>query len=138
MRQAGEQVGKKGIVRDRKVHIQVIENVIKYSLDNGLAPVGLTFSPVTGAKGNIEFLLYIDGKTSQAAEAAISHEQIEKSSTPPTRSWNKESISKTKETDMKLSKKYRLWNFRLSESLFHTQMLPEQPAKSLWTEHRSA
>ena len=73
-----EQVGKKGIVRDRKVHIQVIENVIKYSLDNGLAPVGLTFSPVTGAKGNIEFLLYIDGKTSQAAEAAISHEQIEK------------------------------------------------------------
>ena len=34
-----EQVGKKGIVRDRKVHIQVIENVIKYSLDNGLAPV---------------------------------------------------------------------------------------------------
>ena len=73
-----EQVGKKGIVRDRKVHIQVIENVIKYSLDNGLAPVGLTFSPVTGAKGNIEFLLYIDGKTSQTAEAAISHEQIEK------------------------------------------------------------
>ena len=55
-----------------------IENVIKYSLDNGLAPVGLTFSPVTGAKGNIEFLLYIDGKTSQTAEAAISHEQIEK------------------------------------------------------------
>ena len=73
-----EQVGKKGIVRDRKVHIQVIENVIKYSLDNGLAPVGLTFSPVPGAKGNIEFLLYIDGKTSQTAEAAISHEQIEK------------------------------------------------------------
>ena len=73
-----EQVGKKGIVRDRKVHIQVIENVIKYSLDNGLSPVGLTFSPVTGAKGNIEFLLYIDGKTSQTAEAAISHEQIEK------------------------------------------------------------
>lgn len=84
-----EQVGKKGIVRDRKVHIQVIENVIKYSLDNGLAPVGLTFSPVTGAKGNIEFLLYIDGKTSQAAEAATATSRSKKSSTPPTRSWNK-------------------------------------------------
>ena len=33
---------------------------------------------MTGAKGNIEFLLDIDGKTSQTAEAAISHEQIEK------------------------------------------------------------
>lgn len=57
-----EQVGKKGIVRDKKVHIQVIENVIKYTIDNGLNPAGLTYSPVKGAKGNIEYLLYIDGK----------------------------------------------------------------------------
>ena len=60
-----EQVGKKGIVRDRKVHVQVIENVIKYTIKNGLRPAGLTYSPVTGAKGNIEFLLYIDGKLKQ-------------------------------------------------------------------------
>ncbi len=54
-----EQVGKKGIIRDRKVHVQVIENVIKYSLESGFVPSGLTYSPVKGAKGNIEFLIYL-------------------------------------------------------------------------------
>ena len=54
-----EQVGKKGIIRDRKVHVQVIENVIKYSLESGFIPSGLTYSPVKGAKGNIEFLIYL-------------------------------------------------------------------------------
>ncbi len=54
-----EQVGKKGIVRDKKVHAEVIRNVISYALANGLYPQGLTFSPVTGAKGNIEYLLYL-------------------------------------------------------------------------------
>lgn len=63
-----EQVGKKGIVRDRKVHVQVIENVIKYTVENRLRPAGLTYSPVTGAKGNIEFLLYIDGKLNSEEE----------------------------------------------------------------------
>lgn len=52
-----DQVGKKGIVRDKNVHREVIENVIRYAKDNGFYPVGLTFSPVTGAKGNIEYLL---------------------------------------------------------------------------------
>ncbi len=52
-----EQVGKKGIVRDKKVHEEVIENVIGYARENGFYPCGLTFSPVTGAKGNIEYLL---------------------------------------------------------------------------------
>ena len=54
-----EQVGKKGIVRDKNVHKEVIENVIGYAKDCNLYPVGLTFSPVTGTKGNIEYLLYL-------------------------------------------------------------------------------
>ena len=54
-----EQVGKKGIVRDRKVHKEVIEKVAAYAADCGLEPEGLTFSPVTGAKGNIEYLMYL-------------------------------------------------------------------------------
>ena len=53
------QVGKKGIVRDPAVHKEVIENVIRYGEDNGLYSHGLTFSPVTGTKGNIEYLLYM-------------------------------------------------------------------------------
>lgn len=54
-----EQVGKKGIVRDSKVHVEVIENVIGYASDNGLFPHGLDYSPVKGTKGNIEYLLYL-------------------------------------------------------------------------------
>lgn len=52
-----EQVGKKGIVRDRNVHREVIEKVIGYAEENSLNPQELTFSPMTGAKGNIEYLL---------------------------------------------------------------------------------
>lgn len=54
-----EQVGKKGIVRDSKVHVEVIEDVIGYASDNGLYPHGLDYSPVKGTKGNIEYLLYL-------------------------------------------------------------------------------
>ena len=54
-----EQVGKKGIVRDAKVQEEVIRNVISYGEKNGLYAHGLIYSPVTGAKGNIEYLLYL-------------------------------------------------------------------------------
>jgi len=54
-----EKVGKGGIVRDVNVHKEVIRNVASYALENGLKPQGLTFSPVTGAKGNIEYLMYL-------------------------------------------------------------------------------
>jgi 23S rRNA (cytidine1920-2'-O)/16S rRNA (cytidine1409-2'-O)-methyltransferase len=81
-----EQVGKKGIVRDKKVHIQVIENVVKYAIESGLNPSGLTYSPVKGAKGNIEYLLYIDGKSKENCQDIVlpiidivnaSHEELE-------------------------------------------------------------
>ena len=54
-----EKVGKGGIVRDKAVHREVIENVIKYAENAGLTPCGLSYSPITGAKGNIEYLLYM-------------------------------------------------------------------------------
>lgn len=62
-----EQVGKKGIVRDSKVHVEVIGNVIGYASDNGLYPHGLDYSPVKGTKGNIEYLLYLK-KTESSEE----------------------------------------------------------------------
>lgn len=62
-----EQVGKKGIVRDSKVHVEVIESVICYASDNGLFPHGLDYSPVKGTKGNIEYLLYLK-KTESSEE----------------------------------------------------------------------
>lgn len=54
-----DQVGKKGIVRDAEVHKEVIRNVIAYGESSGLYSHGLTYSPVTGTKGNIEYLLYM-------------------------------------------------------------------------------
>lgn len=70
-----EQVGKKGIVRDRKVHEEVIRNVIGYANENGLVPLGLTYSPVTGAKGNIEYLLYLS-KSPSETETAVAESDI--------------------------------------------------------------
>ncbi len=79
-----EQVGKKGIVRDINVHKEVIRNVIGYAKDCGLYPQGLTFSPVTGAKGNIEYLLHLkksvnDSFCEDAVEqiADMSHETLD-------------------------------------------------------------
>lgn len=51
-----EDVGKNGIVRDKKIHKRVVENVIQYGLDNSLYIQSLTYSPITGGEGNIEFL----------------------------------------------------------------------------------
>jgi 23S rRNA (cytidine1920-2'-O)/16S rRNA (cytidine1409-2'-O)-methyltransferase len=54
-----EQVGKGGIVRDKTIHREVIRNVMKYANEFKLYPKNLTFSPVTGAKGNIEYLMLL-------------------------------------------------------------------------------
>lgn len=60
-----EQVGKKGIVKDKAVHLEVIQKVAGYALENGLLPTDLTFSPMTGAKGNIEYLVKLVKKENQ-------------------------------------------------------------------------
>ncbi len=51
-----EQVGKRGVVREQSVHRQVIEQVLAYAAEQGLTLLGLTYSPITGPEGNIEFL----------------------------------------------------------------------------------
>ncbi len=54
-----EQVGKKGIVRDAKVHLEVINKMIAFSIAEGYSIMNLSFSPITGGDGNIEFLLHL-------------------------------------------------------------------------------
>ncbi len=54
-----EQVGKKGVVRDSKVHKEVIEKIIAFSESIGFCVKNLSFSPIKGPEGNIEFLLYL-------------------------------------------------------------------------------
>ena len=52
-------VGKKGVVKDPQVHIDVITNIVNASGELGLVPIGLTYSPVKGPEGNIEYLVYL-------------------------------------------------------------------------------
>ncbi|MBQ9610261.1 MAG: TlyA family RNA methyltransferase [Lachnospiraceae bacterium] len=54
-----EKVGKKGVVRDKDVHIEVISKVIGYAESIELIPLMLSFSPIKGPEGNIEYLLYM-------------------------------------------------------------------------------
>lgn len=61
-----EHVGKNGVVRDKKVHIAVVEEIIAFCLENGFSVLGLDYSPIKGPQGNIEYLLYI--KRSDAPE----------------------------------------------------------------------
>ena len=75
------QVGKKGIVRDPAVHREVIENVAGYAADNGLYCHGLTYSPVTGTKGNIEYLMFLrklpsDTEINIEGTVRSSHEEL--------------------------------------------------------------
>ena len=51
-----EKVGKKGVVRDKKVHLEVLENFLKHADDAGFSVKGLTWSPIRGPEGNIEYL----------------------------------------------------------------------------------
>jgi len=53
-------VGKKGVVREASTHIEVIENVLNYSKELGFAMTELTYSPVKGPNGNIEFLCSLE------------------------------------------------------------------------------
>lgn len=55
-----EKVGKKGVVRDKKVHEEVIENVTQFAITNGFSIHALEYSPIKGPEGNIEYLVYIE------------------------------------------------------------------------------
>lgn len=54
-----EKVGKKGVVRDKSVHIEVIEQVTDFARQIGFLPLKLDYSPIKGPEGNIEYLLHI-------------------------------------------------------------------------------
>ena len=63
-----ENVGKKGVVRDKSVHKAVIEKIINSALENGYSVSALDFSPIKGPEGNIEYLCYLE-KSREAVRA---------------------------------------------------------------------
>lgn len=73
-----EKVGKKGVVRDIKVHEEVVCNVMTYAIAIGFKILELSFSPIKGPEGNIEYLLYIEKDTdSTDEECSVSEENLD-------------------------------------------------------------
>ena len=79
-----DNVGKRGVVRNPKVHREVIAEVFEFTEALGFTVKGLTFSPIKGPNGNIEYLMYIvknAGESEQidiAAVVAEAHEALDK------------------------------------------------------------
>lgn len=65
------QVGKGGVVRDPEIHKEVIKKVLGMACDNGFGLLGLTYSPIKGPKGNIEYLMYIKNNSDDKIAADI-------------------------------------------------------------------
>ncbi len=61
-----EKVGKKGVVRDPAVHLEVLEHFLDHARENHFTVLGITYSPIRGPEGNIEYLGYLE--KSEAAE----------------------------------------------------------------------
>ena len=53
-----DKVGKKGVVRDKAVHKEVVTNIVNFLIDNEFTVLGLSFSPIKGPEGNREYLVY--------------------------------------------------------------------------------
>ncbi|MEY8338813.1 TlyA family RNA methyltransferase [Lachnospiraceae bacterium 62-35] len=66
-----EKVGKKGVVRERTVHLEVIQMVIHFALSLGFEVLALSFSPIKGPEGNIEYLLYLQNQPTERGDSEI-------------------------------------------------------------------
>ena len=64
-----EKVGKKGVVRDKSVHEEVVNNIISFALSNGFSVLDLEYSPIKGPEGNIEYLVYLKNDEVQSVSA---------------------------------------------------------------------
>ena len=53
-----EKVGKKGVVRDIEVHLEVVNKIVTFLIENEFNILGLSFSPIKGPEGNREYLVY--------------------------------------------------------------------------------
>ena len=81
-----ENIGKKGVVRDKSVHTDVVRSITAFAAENGFKVLNVDFSPIKGPEGNIEYLMYIektetgemlwDGSVEELVER--SHENLDK------------------------------------------------------------
>ena len=69
-----EKVGKKGVVRDPAVHLEVLEHFLIHAKENHFTVLGITYSPIRGPEGNIEYLGFL--RKSEEADAAVDLQAI--------------------------------------------------------------
>lgn len=73
-------LNKKGVVKDHKVHLKVIKDIIGYCEDIGFTIVGLDYSPVKGTEGNIEYLLYLKKTNEEILNKVVDPNKVVESS----------------------------------------------------------
>ena len=71
-----EKVGKKGVVREINTHYQVIKDILEYSMDIGFEILSLSYSPIKGPEGNIEYLLYMKKSNSLNSKNEVNYKII--------------------------------------------------------------
>ncbi len=82
-----EEVGKKGVVRDPAVHLQVVQGILDFVPDLGFTAMGLDYSPIRGPEGNIEYICYLKNGSfpappqDAAAVVRASHEAFKEGKT---------------------------------------------------------
>ncbi|GEK33979.1 TlyA family RNA methyltransferase [Kurthia sibirica] len=68
-----EKVGKKGVIRDAKVHVEVLEKVASFATEIGFVLKAASYSPITGGEGNIEFLFHLYNPQPDEQVESIGH-----------------------------------------------------------------
>lgn len=71
-----EKVGKKGVVRDLSVHLEVVERIINLAIECGFSVKGLQFSPIKGPEGNIEYLIYLEKSEEPMIDDTVNAEEL--------------------------------------------------------------
>lgn len=71
-----DKVGKKGVVREKSVHLEVVNHVIAMAIENGFSVCGLQFSPIKGPEGNIEYLIYLCKNDNPIIAACVNPEKL--------------------------------------------------------------
>ena len=66
-----EKIGKKGVIKDKKVHKEVVQSIIRFCLENGFSVLNLEYSPIKGPEGNIEYLIYIEKENNPKKEESV-------------------------------------------------------------------
>lgn len=75
-----EKVGKKGVVRDPSVHVEVVRGIFDFCLRSGFDVLNLDFSPIKGPEGNIEYLIHLKKSDDPKSYTDITPEQLVKAS----------------------------------------------------------